>query len=76
MCVWIVRFGQILGLFLVKKMNIVKSAYMTLLSNPWLSKSTCNKILKIFQITKFDMGFQKNNMRSRLDRFSWIGEFL
>jgi hypothetical protein len=29
----------------------------------------CPKILKICQITKFDMGFQKNNMRSRFERF-------
>jgi hypothetical protein len=28
-------------------------------SNPWLSKRLCPKVLKICQITKFDMGFQK-----------------
>jgi hypothetical protein len=33
-----------------------------------LTKRTYLKILKICQITNFDIGFQKNNMRSRLEK--------
>jgi hypothetical protein len=31
------------------------------------------KILKICHITKFDMGFQKNNMRSRFEKIDFFG---
>ena len=32
---------------------------------PWLSKRKCPIGLKFYQITNFDMGFQKNNIRGR-----------
>ena len=40
-------------------------------SNPFQSVSECPKFLKIRQITNFDMGFQKINMRSRF----FLGDF-
>jgi hypothetical protein len=49
--------------------------YFIFLSNHWLSKRTCPKILKICQITKFDMSFQKINIRTRsekVDFFYWV----
>jgi hypothetical protein len=50
-----------LGLFIVKKVNIEKSAYMSLTHslgltpfNPWIPKRTCLKILEFWQIPMFD----------------------
>ena len=45
----------------------------SLSSNPWLSVRECPKILKICQITKFDMGFQKINTRSRYEKVDFFG---
>ncbi len=64
-----------MGLFLVKNVNIWKSANkkpFTLSSNPWFSVSECPKILNICQITKFDMGFQKINMSSRFEKLDFF----
>ena len=44
----------------------------TLSSNPCQSVRSCPKILKICQITKFDMGFQKINMRSRSEKVDFF----
>jgi hypothetical protein len=57
--------------FLEKRLNIGKSAY-SLFSNPYLSTRECPKILKISQITNFDMGFQKINIRSRLEKVDFL----
>jgi hypothetical protein len=41
-------------------------------SNPCISTRECRKILKICQKTKFDMSFQKNNMRTRSEKFDFF----
>ena len=50
----------------------------TLSFNPWFSVTECPKILKIHQITNFDMGFQKKHVSGRSEDldFFFIGEFL
>jgi hypothetical protein len=45
-----------------------KAEYWIFFSNPCQSVRECPKILKICQITDFDMGFQKINMISRLEK--------
>ena len=60
---------------------ILENVPDTLHSNPTLSKRTCPNIWIIIHIvwyvTKFDMGFQKNNMRNRFEKiFFGIGDFL
>jgi hypothetical protein len=40
-------------------------------SNSCLSTRECPKILKISQVTKFDMGFHKNNMISRFEKIDF-----
>jgi hypothetical protein len=44
----------------------------TLFSNPCQSVRECPKILKICQITQFDMGFQKINMISRYEKVDFL----
>ena len=58
-------------LLLVKRLNIGKRAY-SLSSNPCQSLRERPKILKICQITKFDMGFQKIDIRSRLEKVDFL----
>ena len=60
-----------IGLILVKRQNIGKSAY-SLFSNPCQSVRERPKIVKICQITKFDMDFQKINIRSRLEKVDFL----
>ena len=72
--VWNVKIGPIekMGPFLEKIVNIGKKCLYTLFSNPCLSTRECPEILKIYQIPKFDMGFQKINMRIRLKNVDFL----
>jgi hypothetical protein len=77
MCLWIIRFGPKLGKWdlVLEKMSIsekVPKKPYTLFSNPCQSVRERPKILKICQITKLDMGFQKINMRSRLEKVDFL----
>jgi hypothetical protein len=49
-----------MGVFLVEKLKLKKKFIL----GPFQSVRECPKILKIRQITNFDMGFQKINTRS------------
>jgi hypothetical protein len=42
--------------------NFDLNEFHTLSTNPWFSVRECPKILKICQITNFDMSFQKKNV--------------
>jgi hypothetical protein len=39
----------------------------TLPSNSWLSKTACPHFLKVYQVTNFDMGFQKKRFLGRFE---------
>jgi hypothetical protein len=51
----------------VKKMDIGKSA---LFMNPTHSLLTCPKLLKLCQITLFDIGSQKTTLEAKLEEVS------
>jgi hypothetical protein len=44
-------------------------------SNPCISTRECPKILKICQITKIDMGFQKKNILSRSEKVDFVESY-
>ena len=56
-------------------MKKVKNVFHTLPSNPWFSVRECPKILKICQITKLDMGFQKKNISSRSENIDFFESY-
>jgi hypothetical protein len=60
-------------------MDIEKSEHdpYVLYSNRCQSKRTCPKILKICELSKFDMDFQKTNMRVRSEKVDFcLRDFL
>jgi hypothetical protein len=80
MCVLIVRFGLKLynRTIFSEKLTFSKNAHLRrykLHSNPCISTRECPKILKICQESKFDMGFQKKNMRSRSEKVDFVESY-
>jgi hypothetical protein len=71
-------FRSFIFFFSTKKSQYLKKCpyeFHTLPSNPCQSVRECPKILKICQITKLDMGFQKKNISSRSENIDFFESY-